>query len=70
MPRPRSEYDSFIRRLRKARVEAGLTQAEAAKRLGRLQSFLSKVESGERRVDSVELRAFARLYGKDLDYFV
>ena len=70
MPRARSDYESFTRKLRKARIDAGLTQAEAADRLGKPQSFVSKCESGERRVDSVELRAFARLYGKDLDYFV
>ncbi len=49
-------------RLRAAREAAGLTQAEAAQALGRPQSFVSKCESGERRIDVVELLAFARLY--------
>jgi len=62
-------YEALARRLREAREAAGLTQAEAAKRLGRQQSFVSKCESGERRVDLIELRAMADLYGKSLAYF-
>jgi transcriptional regulator with XRE-family HTH domain len=41
-----------------------------AKQLGVPQSFISKIESGERRVDVVELQALARLYKKALTYFV
>lgn len=66
----RDHYDSFLRRLRQARQEAGLTQAEVARRLGKPQSYVSKCESGERRVDVVELAQFARLYKKALDFFV
>jgi transcriptional regulator with XRE-family HTH domain len=51
-------------------VHAGLTQADVAERLKRPQSFISKCESGERRVDVVELQRFADLYRKDLDYFI
>jgi transcriptional regulator with XRE-family HTH domain len=42
--------------LKKSRVDAGLSQVELAKKLGRPQSFVSKYESGERRLDVVELR--------------
>jgi len=59
----------FLQRLRRARKEAGLTQAEVAKRLGRTQSFVTKAERGERRLDVVELRAFARVYRKPVAYF-
>lgn len=41
------------------RREKGLTQSQVAARLRRPQSFVSKYESGERRLDLVELRAVA-----------
>ncbi len=63
-------YRRFLARLRAARTEAGLTQVEVAKGLRRNQAFVSKSESGDRRVDVVELKAFARLYRKPLDYFL
>ncbi|MDE2491025.1 MAG: helix-turn-helix transcriptional regulator [Elusimicrobia bacterium] len=64
------EYRTLLSRLRKARLEAGLTQEEVAQRLRQPQSFISKVESGERRLDAVELKALARVYGKLTSYFV
>jgi len=63
-------YERFLERLRRARHDADLTQMEVARHLGRPQSFVSKCESGERRVDVVELAKFARLYGKRLDFFL
>jgi transcriptional regulator with XRE-family HTH domain len=70
MGRRSAAYRLFLRRLREARLEAGLSQVEVAAKLHRPQSFVSKCESGERRVDVVELTEFARLYGKELSYFV
>lgn len=66
----RPQYRRFLERLRAARQEASLTQIEVARRLRRTQAFVSKCESGERRIDVVELAAFARVYGKDLSFFV
>jgi len=63
-------YRQFLARLRAARLEAGLTQAQAAKALDKPQSYLSKCESGERRVDVVELERFARLYAKPFSHFL
>ncbi len=63
-------YQEFLRRLRKARLDAGLTQADVARRLGKPQSFVSKCESGERRLDVVEVESFAKLYGKPPAYFL
>lgn len=64
------EYAYFVERLKKARLEAGLTQVQVAKKLGRPQSHISNVESGQQRVDVIELQRFAKLYGKDIKYFV
>lgn len=64
-----SDERDFLRRLRQARRDAGLTQVVVAERLGRSQSFVTKAETGERRLDVVELRLFARLYKKRVSYF-
>ena len=64
------EYAYFVERLRKAREEAGLTQTEVARKLKRLQSHISNVGSGQQRVDVVELQFFARIYNKDINYFI
>ena len=53
-------YSHFLELLRRARVNAGLTQVDLAQRLGRPQSFVSKCESGERRVDVAEYLAFCK----------
>jgi len=63
-------YRRFLVRLKKARTDAGLTQVEAARRLRKSQAFVSKSESGDRRVDVIELQAFARLYGKPVQAFL
>jgi len=63
------EYAYFVEKLRKARQEAGLTQVQIAKKLKRPQSYISNVESGQQRVDVVELQKFAKMYGKDVNYF-
>ncbi len=65
-----SRYRVLLERLRSARRLAGLTQGDVAAEIGRTQSFVSKCEAGERRVDAVELLEFAGLYGKPLSYFV
>jgi len=64
------DYQRFLKRLRAARREVGLTQVEAAKLLKASQAFVSKSESGDRRVDVGELKRFARLYGKPPAYFL
>lgn len=70
MARRSAEYGAFLRRLREARERAGLSQAETARRLGKPQSYVSKCESGERRVDVVELKAFSRVYGVPITFFL
>ncbi len=64
------EYAYFVGRLRKARLDACLTQVQVARRLGRPQSHISNVESGQQRVDVIELKRFAKIYRKDIRYFI
>ena len=56
--------------LREARVESGLRQSDLAERLGQPQSFVSKYESGERRLDIMELRRVCQVLGLPLLEFV
>lgn len=65
-----AEYREFLERLKAAREQAGLTQVEVAKKLRKPQSFVSKSESGERRIDPVELKHLARIYEKPISYFL
>ncbi|MBS0206649.1 MAG: helix-turn-helix transcriptional regulator [Planctomycetes bacterium] len=58
-------YARFLVELRNTRLDAGLTQIDAAERLGRPQSFVSKCESGERRVDVAEFLAFCQAFEVD-----
>lgn len=52
------DYSLFLDRLKDARKKAGLTQEQLARLLGETQSFVSKCERGERRLDIVEVRSF------------
>lgn len=47
-------HEFLVNCLVSRRVEAGLTQMELARRLGQYQSFVARLESGQRRVDVVE----------------
>lgn len=49
-----SRYVELTGRLRQARRSKGLTQGELASRLSVPQSFVSKYETGERRIDVIE----------------
>jgi transcriptional regulator with XRE-family HTH domain len=64
------EHKNIIQQLKKAREESGLEQKKVAKLLMKTQSFVSKIESGQRRVDLVQLKAFAKIYKKPLPYFI
>lgn len=63
------EYKLFIERLRKVRLEAGLTQVQAARKLKKPQSYVSKIERGERRIDVVELKWMLKIYKTELRKF-
>lgn len=64
------DHKKIVERLKQARLESGLGQVEASKKIGKTQSYLSKIESGQRRFDVLQLKEFATLYKKSLDYFL
>jgi transcriptional regulator with XRE-family HTH domain len=64
------EYEYLVSQLKKARLEAGLTQVKVSKLLKKSQSNISKVEKGQIRLDVIQLRVYAKLYKKDLNYFL
>ncbi len=61
------DYKKLIERLRQARLDAGLSQQVVADELNKPQSYVSKVESGDRRLDIIEVKEFAKLYKKKLE---
>ena len=63
-------YDTFLMRLIEAREQAGLTQRDVSEQMHMSHSFLSKCETGERRVDVIEFLQLAKIYSKPLDYFL
>ena len=64
------QHRELIALLREIRLEAGLRQVELAHRLGQPQSFVSKYESGERRLDLLQLRQICEAVGISLQEFV
>jgi transcriptional regulator with XRE-family HTH domain len=65
-----ARYAVFLKTLKAARQRAGLRQVQVAKRLGETQTFVSKCERGERRIDVMELRVFCQAFGMSLKQFV
>ena len=66
-----SETHKFtVQKLILAREAAGLRQEDVAKLLKKTQSYLSKIEAGQRRIDLCQLDAFAKIYKKPLSFFI
>lgn len=59
------DYRAFVDALVQLRIERGVTQADLAQALGKPQSFVSKYERGERRIDPAEFRSIAMALGAD-----
>lgn len=64
------EHKKIINRLKKARLDAGLNQKEVAKLLGKTQSYISKIESGQCRIDIIQIKKFAKIYKKEIIFFI
>ena len=59
----RPEYDVLLKLLTDSRKESKVSQRELARRLGRTQSYVSKIESGDQRLDVLEFLDYARAIG-------
>ena len=66
----RDEYRSMIELLKEIRLESGLKQEDVAAKLEVQQTFVSKIEIMDRRVDLIELRDLCAAYGVPLAEFV
>ena len=60
----------FRQAIRDLRLASGLTQAEVADKLGKPQSYVSKLESGDRSLDYIETREFCVACGVNFERFV
>lgn len=65
-----AEKKRFLSFVRQLRLDAGLRQADLARKLGEPQSFVSRYESGERRLDVLELRQICAVLGVSLADFI
>ena len=64
------DHKYTIEQLKKARLEADLDQADVAKLLRKTQPHISKIEAGQRRLDITQLKEFAKIYKKELSFFI
>jgi transcriptional regulator with XRE-family HTH domain len=64
------QYEAVQDLLRELRMAAGLSQTDVADRLNASQSFVSKYEAGERRLDIIEVRTLCGLFGVSLRDFI
>jgi transcriptional regulator with XRE-family HTH domain len=65
-----TEYAVMLGLLRQMRKDSGLTQVELARKLRRSQSFVTKAEVGQRRLDVIQLRAICHVLGTTLPEFI
>jgi ribosome-binding protein aMBF1 (putative translation factor) len=64
------EYSVLLGILKEAREQAGMTQVQLADKLSQSQSFVSKFERGDRRIDLIQLRTICQILGLSLGEFV
>lgn len=65
----KKEYRALLEQLYRLRMGSGLRQDDLAAKLKVPQSFISKVESGERKIDFVELAEICKVCGSDIGEF-
>ena len=65
-----SEYAAMLNMLRGRRLDAGLTQADLARKMGVSRLFVGRCERGDRRIDVIEFIAFCRALSIDPQIFI
>lgn len=65
-----AQRGSLVSLLREVRIEAGLTQVDLAARIEKDQAYVSRYESGQRRLDVLEVREICQAVGITLEEFV
>jgi ribosome-binding protein aMBF1 (putative translation factor) len=64
-----AQRSRLVSLLREMRIEAGLTQVDLAARIGKDQAYVSRYESGQRRLDVLEVREICQAIGITLEEF-
>ena len=64
------QHRAIADKLRRARMDAGLNHSDVAKRLRKPQSYVSRCETGDHRLDVIELQTFAKIYKKPSRFFL
>lgn len=64
------KHKTVIQKLKSLRISQGLTQLQVANKLGKPQSYISKIELGERRIDITELQEISKIYKTEVTYFL
>lgn len=65
-----AEYRQLLKSLKKARLSQGISQKALAKKLGYTQSYISKIEQGQIRLDIIQLKRISKSLNKDLSNFL
>ena len=66
---PKKYYLVVTELLYRLRTNSGLTQKELSEKLNVQQSYISKIETGERRIDLIELREICNVLGSNIVEF-
>ena len=64
------KHKKIVEQIKKARHQSGFSQEQVAKKLKVTQSFISKIESGQSKIDIVQLSRLAKIYKKEINFFI